>query len=570
MSVRSLAVAGPSRLSSRVSPRGLQLPVTPTAQRRNFTWPSPDHDPSRGTLHLHVTVPYRIPSTLHVFAIMREVERRFGPVAALDAPMDPASKQYGTGVTFTMYTPVGLERPDVLEVPQPTMSADSNVYGGASFDDIEALLGGSRRLKASSSGPGGADEAGAEPLVCTVERASPDSLSKYTPSLKTWVSKGFGRQVAEVAWRRKEEADIAHTLVRIGEGYHGGFNGLADQWAHLRDTLDEQYGKEEYVPEGGAVGPNGALLSPEQLEGMREERVQRVVSAEPAIGSEIDELRGWRPATGRQRSYPTPEGLKMPALPSYPTPEGLKMPALPSRGARPSGPTATTNPPVRLSTSSESSSRTRPKLLHDVRDGADKWALDGGGGGGGGGARKALDAASPRLTGQMRAALELARKRIAAAEAAEREEAVREAAAKDEPRPGRREPGWVQREGRQAAVGGGRQGDAPGRRESGGPVSDPEQDAEEKRAAWRARMDSAEAYESMRRSPRMEQWEAWEDWERLQGQGQGMWSAVPDQAGAGAQRGEGAEAPSAPSAAPEEMEMPSESLQQRRRNKSRA
>ncbi|ORY31834.1 hypothetical protein BCR39DRAFT_525633 [Naematelia encephala] len=216
MSIRSL-VAGPSRIA-QVAPTFLA--GSSRVSRRNLTYPHPDLDPSKGTTELYVKFLNKGNTMLDILAVIRAIESKLGPSVFLHVPKDFETLQTSTIFFLHLLRPAQLDRHLLLEVPSPKISRESNHLGGPSLADLMSVL---------RSNP--LDEAGAEGEPPIHVRVEPVPLSGRRKASKELHVQHISS--ADTPALRAEDKAIVEALRRFEGGFYGGFQGIADDFAHL-------------------------------------------------------------------------------------------------------------------------------------------------------------------------------------------------------------------------------------------------------------------------------------------------------------------------------------------------
>lgn len=218
--------SGPSRLRL---PSSLPLfPSSPLPQRRFLTFPHPDLDPSKGSTRLVIRAFNGVPSLIHAYAIIRAVSSKLGTsVLEMKIPKDPDTLKHGPTIFLTTLRPVKLDNPLLLEIPAPTISSESNFLGGSSLTDIEAVL---------SSSP---------PVASTEITESPEGKNQpiqFRVELQRKAARSDQRAPKRTKYRGpgKEGMEIIRELQNFGDGFFGGFEGLAAKFEHHLERPTEK------------------------------------------------------------------------------------------------------------------------------------------------------------------------------------------------------------------------------------------------------------------------------------------------------------------------------------------
>ncbi|GFZ50566.1 hypothetical protein JCM24511_08323 [Saitozyma sp. JCM 24511] len=218
MSFRTLpSLAGPSRpLARRAVAAGIAAPSQ--CQSRNITFPHPALDPKNGTTRLAIFTGDPIPSMLHTFAIIHAVERKLGPLWAINVPRDPDSNSPMNMIFASLVRPAKLPRALDLEVPLPAGTETQGPearrlrFGGPGLEDIRAVLQGE-----SSTTPEG--QRG------TMMQVRVEASRQKERSKERYMKRRQPRTEEEI----REDEQILAALKELGGGPYGGFEGLAEK-----------------------------------------------------------------------------------------------------------------------------------------------------------------------------------------------------------------------------------------------------------------------------------------------------------------------------------------------------
>ncbi|WVR06631.1 hypothetical protein IAU60_003663 [Kwoniella sp. DSM 27419] len=224
MNPRTL-LSGPSRLRPFASALA-QANASVSSRRYLLTFPHADLDPSKGSTKLVIRTFDGIPSMVHAFAIIRAVEAKLG-VSVLDliVPKDTDSLKYTPTIFLTTVRPVKLDGPLLLEIPSPQLSSESNFLGGPSLADIQSVLSPSHEAISTSNitqSPAGGKDA---PLQFRVElQRRPALIQRRNSQTRRKRYKQDGQEGIEIVQQLKE----------FGNGFYGGFEGLAQKFEHIK------------------------------------------------------------------------------------------------------------------------------------------------------------------------------------------------------------------------------------------------------------------------------------------------------------------------------------------------
>ena len=170
---------------------------------------------------------------LHVYAALRAVESRLGTVIDIEVPRNPDTLQSDRFVFLSLLHPIKLAEPIRMEIPPPSMSGESSVFGGPSWADICRVLSEnhSDSRPAAVAGQKGKDE------TRIVDRSIRFSVEKREGPIRSRGKARLGRLKASRTKKELEEdAEIIKALRALGPGAYGGFEGLAEKLSHLESV----------------------------------------------------------------------------------------------------------------------------------------------------------------------------------------------------------------------------------------------------------------------------------------------------------------------------------------------
>lgn len=205
--LRATPIAGPSR-----------IPI------RQFSASRAVREP---TTEICVRTSRPLPSVLHAYAILREVESKYGRVINFDVPRDPDSLQPTNIIFFSLLDPVELgtgSKRALHEIPAPVSEFGKNeIFGGPSLNDVQAVLTG-KSGSGTASSPASSRHTSKSPKpqsVITFEvekRMRHRARSEWDPTRKHITAAMI-----------EEDEKIVAALERFGGGFFGGFEGVAEK-----------------------------------------------------------------------------------------------------------------------------------------------------------------------------------------------------------------------------------------------------------------------------------------------------------------------------------------------------
>jgi hypothetical protein len=179
---------------------------------------------------------------LHALAILRAVESKYGQVVNFRVPRDPDNLQPTNIVFFTLLDPVELgSKRHIHEIPAPRSEfGDKEIYGGPSLADVQAVLS-SNPENTSSSNSNRKDASTGQVITFELE------LRKNPPRARANRDPTARKVTPEMI---KEDEEILDALDKFGDGFFGGFEGVAakhrkvleDRKAQLKSNLDRGRG----------------------------------------------------------------------------------------------------------------------------------------------------------------------------------------------------------------------------------------------------------------------------------------------------------------------------------------
>lgn len=167
-----------------------------------------------------------MPSILHALAIMRAVEAKYGQVINIQVPRDPDSLQPTNLIFLTLLEPVELgTKRHIHEIPAPRSElGDKEIFGGPSLADVQAVL-------SSTPAPRGGNRRGSSTgKVITFEVELRKTARRDRQTRDPTVRKVTPEMI-------EEDEKILDALDKFGDGFFGGFEGVA---AKHRKVLEDR------------------------------------------------------------------------------------------------------------------------------------------------------------------------------------------------------------------------------------------------------------------------------------------------------------------------------------------
>lgn len=308
-------VAGPSRL-----PSVARLPQSAYAQQRqqvqhtqirHITLPHPDLDPSKGATILYVKALHPFKSMVEAFAVVRAVEAQFGSVLNVDLLKDPDSLLPTSSMHLTLLRPVQIQRPLMLEIPAPESSLRKARLGGPSLEDVREVLksnptasasdfvfpspkselststlrsGWRRTDQVGNTDGGDATRAHRKAQAAASDKATVTTKASIQFSVKVSDRNGRPRPTSSIRRRsrastadeREMDIEVVDSLKRFGGGFFGGFEGLAEDFEHLKS---ENKGETDDRKAGGS-GQGHSIESSQEESGGQTRKLEQYISDE--------------------------------------------------------------------------------------------------------------------------------------------------------------------------------------------------------------------------------------------------------------------------------------------------
>ncbi|RSH81907.1 uncharacterized protein EHS24_008104 [Apiotrichum porosum] len=284
--------AGPLASTSRPVLRAAISRASPMASvasssRSIVTIPHPSLDPSLGETHFVIKSTSKITSMIQVFALVREAERKLGPIITMDVPRSADTFQPGNLVFITLLHPVKFnkEEPIVFEMDAPFVSKESTYLGGVTSADLSlAISGKPPRNGHQNVGPN-------TPMRVRIELWEKHDERMYS------LAKFPEQRVRPSVFERREDSKLVDALKAFDGGFFGGLNGLADKYADLAGVPEDEHvpeseGKQKPTPLRRPQPVAEVVTPPEAAEPVAPvEPVEPKVPAAPARATKAEKMR---------------------------------------------------------------------------------------------------------------------------------------------------------------------------------------------------------------------------------------------------------------------------------------
>lgn len=152
--------------------------------------------------------------------MVKAAESRLGPIVSISVPKDSEIRRARQHVFVTTLRPTTLTADGVLEIPAPATMRSSDYTGvGPTYQELVATL----RSDTSPVKPSQNHDA---PIQFRI-----DALQKAPTPPRSYTQKVYRNQ-----WERQTDDSIVRALQAFDGGFAGGFDGVADKFAHLVET----------------------------------------------------------------------------------------------------------------------------------------------------------------------------------------------------------------------------------------------------------------------------------------------------------------------------------------------
>lgn len=170
-------------------------------------------------------------SILDGLAILRAVEAQYGQVIDFSIFRDPESLQPNNLVFLTLLDPVELgSKRHIHEIPAPQSElGNKQIYGGPSLADVQAVLSPSGTPRRLWRNPPPSDRV--ITFEVEVRRTAARTRSSRDPTVK---------KITEEMIREDEK--ILDALEPFGDGFYGGFEGVAAKHRKVLEGHKAQLG----------------------------------------------------------------------------------------------------------------------------------------------------------------------------------------------------------------------------------------------------------------------------------------------------------------------------------------